>query len=128
MKLAIYDFDGTLCDQETIPFLIEFYRKNKYSYKKLGQFYLRMIGLTFKYKLKVDSSLDKEKYRATAANTFMYLFEDKKKEDIIHFFSDSAAELVNYFNPIVVESLKEKRSKDIILWSVQVLIRCFSMK
>lgn len=111
MKLAIYDFDGTLCDQETIPFLIEFYRKNKYSYTKLGQFYFRMIGLTFKYKLKLDSSLDKEKYRATAATTFMYLFENKKKEDIVDFFSDSAAELVKYFNPKVVESISEKKEQ-----------------
>ena len=111
MKLAIYDFDGTLCNKETIPFLIEFYRKNRYSYTKLGQFYIKMIGLTALYKLKIDSSLDKEKYRETAANTFMYLFEDMKKEDIIKFFGDSASALVAYFNPEVVESIKDRKKQ-----------------
>jgi HAD superfamily hydrolase (TIGR01490 family) len=111
MKLAIYDFDGTLSNKETIPFLVEFYRKNNYSYTKLGKFYLKMIGLTVKYKLKVDSSLDKEKYRETATNTFMYLFEDMNKSEIVKFFSDSTAELVEYFNPKVVESIRYRKEQ-----------------
>lgn len=111
MKLAIYDFDGTLCDKETIPFLINYYRKNNYSKKKLMTFYTKMIGLTAKYKLKLDSSLDKEKYRATAATTFMYLFEDMRKKDIVTFFRDSASEIVEYFNPKVVESIKNRKKE-----------------
>ena len=70
-----------------------------------------MIGLTVKYKLKVDSSLDKEKYRETAANAFMYLFENMKKDDIVNFFAESASELVPFFNPMVVESIRQRREE-----------------
>ncbi len=35
MKLAIYDFDGTLFDEETLPFIAKYYGKNKYSKIKL---------------------------------------------------------------------------------------------
>jgi|LGOV01.1.fsa_nt_gb phosphoserine phosphatase len=60
MKLAVYDFDGTLCKIETLPFIFRFYRKNNYSKIKFIQCYMKMIGLTLKYKLKLDPSLDKE--------------------------------------------------------------------
>jgi HAD superfamily hydrolase (TIGR01490 family) len=111
MKLAIYDFDGTLCEKETLPFIFKFYRKNNYSKIKSAQFYIRIIGLTLKYKLKLDSSLDKEKYREIAATIFMYLFEDMKKDDIVKFFCDCASEIVEYFNLKVVESIKIRKEQ-----------------
>lgn len=112
MKLAIYDFDGTLCEEETIPFLIAFYRKNNYSYRKLGKFYLKMLGATAKYISRIDASFDKEKYRETAAKNFMILFEEMKKEEIISFFAASASELAKSFNPMVVASIEERKADD----------------
>lgn len=111
MKLAIYDFDGTLCENETLPFIFEFYKKNNCSHIKLIQFYIRVIGLTLKYKLKLDSKLDKEKYRAKVATIFMYLFEDMKKDDILKFFCECTAEIVKYFNSKVIESMKSRKKQ-----------------
>ena len=109
MKLAIYDFDGTLYEKETLPFIIKYYGKKNYSKIKLIQFYIRIIGLTLKYKLKLDESLDKEKYRATSSKIFMHLFENMKKEQINKFFCDCVIEMIKHFNPEVVKSINNKK-------------------
>ncbi|MDN6626607.1 MAG: HAD-IB family phosphatase, partial [Pisciglobus halotolerans] len=41
----------------------------------------------------------------------MYLFEDMKKRDIVTFFRDSASEINEYFNPKVVESIKNRKKE-----------------
>lgn len=110
MKLAIYDFDGTLFERETLPYIVKYYGSNKYSKVKLLTFYCRVITLTIKYKLKLDKSLDKEKYRATASKIFMYLFEDMKKEEIRDFFSACAHTTVAHFNQSVVQSISNRKA------------------
>lgn len=111
MKLAIYDFDGTIFEKETLPFIVKYYASNKYSKIKLVQFYAKLLKLTAIYKLKLNPSLDKEKYRATAANIFMYLFEGMTKDELIQFFRDCSAEIKKHFNVKVLESIQEKKSE-----------------
>ncbi len=111
MKLAIYDFDGTLFDEETLPFIVKYYGKNKYSKSKLIKFYAKIVILTLKYKLKIDRTLDKEKYRAAAANIFMILFEGTKKEGVVDFFSDCTKEIVKHLNGDIVTSVEEKKAE-----------------
>lgn len=39
MKLAIYDFDGTLFQNETLPFILKYWQKNKYKKRILIKTY-----------------------------------------------------------------------------------------
>ena len=112
MKIAIFDFDGTLFQKETLPFIVKYYSNNKYSKGKLIKFYIRVIALTIKYKLKLDLTLDKEKYRSIAAKIFMYLFEDMDKGEIIKFFSDCTTEIIKHFNPAVLDSIKDRKAEN----------------
>lgn len=60
MKLAIFDFDGTLFTKQTIPFFIEQWHKLNYSKSKLFIIKNRIIFLFIKYKLRL---LPKEKLK-----------------------------------------------------------------
>ncbi len=110
MKLAIYDFDGTLFERETLPFIVKYYQKNGYSKRKLAKFYIHITRLLAVYKLKLDPTMDKEKFRAKAAMVFMYLFEEFSKEDLKTFFRHCTTEIVKDFNPGVLADMKEKKA------------------
>jgi HAD superfamily phosphoserine phosphatase-like hydrolase len=110
MKLAIYDFDGTIFEKETLPFIVKYYGANKYSKVKLARFYARILALVGKYKLKLDPNLDKEAFRSQAAKLFMILFEGMTKDQIIDFFAACTTEIVNHFNQDVIDSLHEKKA------------------
>lgn len=111
MKLAIYDFDGTIFNNETIPFLVKYYSKHNYSKLKLIKFYAKIIKLLITYKLKLNPTIDKEKFRSSAATIFMVLFEDMNEDAIHDFFSKCGKDVVQYFNPKVVESIHSKKSQ-----------------
>jgi HAD superfamily phosphoserine phosphatase-like hydrolase len=111
MKLAIYDFDGTIFEKETPPFIVKHWAANGYSKIKLVKFYALIIKLIATYKLKLDPSMDKENFRATAAKLFMLLFQGMTKKEITQFFSDCTTEVVNHFNAAVIESIYEKKAE-----------------
>lgn len=111
MKLAVFDFDGTLFDEETLPFLVKYYGRKGYSKRRFGKFWLNIIGLTAKYKLKLEPKMDKEQYRAKASTIFMLLFEGMTKEEIIDFFKAAASDMTQHFNGSVVAAVKAKKAE-----------------
>jgi len=111
MKLAIYDFDGTIFEKETLPFIVKYYGKKRYSTFRLIRFYLQVIRLLAVYKLRLDPRMDKERFRAEASVQFMHLFDDMTKEEIVIFFRDCTTELIQHFNPKVVESIQERKAE-----------------
>lgn len=111
MKLAIYDFDGTIFEKETLPFIVKYWGANGYSKIRLLKFYALALKLVATYKLKLDPSMDKENFRARAAKLFMILFEGMTKKEIAQFFCDCTSEIVNHFNQEVIQSIKEKKSQ-----------------
>lgn len=111
MKLAIYDFDGTIFEKETLPFIVNYYGKNHYSTFRLIRFYLQIVGLLAVYKLHLDPNMDKETFRAKASLQFMHLFDDMTKDEIILFFRNCTTELIQHFNPKVVESIQERKAE-----------------
>lgn len=51
MKLAIFDFDGTLFPHETLPFLLKQWKIQKYSRARLYCVYMVIGGMYIWYKL-----------------------------------------------------------------------------
>ena len=111
MKLAIYDFDGTIFEKETLPFIVKYWAANGYSKIRLVKFYALALKLVASYKLKLDPSMDKEKFRARAAKLFMILFEGMTKKEIAQFFGDCTSEIINHFNERVIESIHQKKAQ-----------------
>jgi len=111
MKLAIYDFDGTIFEKETLPFIVKYWSANGYSKVRLIKFYALALKLLATYKLKLDPAMDKEKFRATAAKLFMILFEGMTKKEIAQFFGDCTSEIINHFNERVIENIHQKKAE-----------------
>jgi len=85
MKLAIFDFDGTLFPKDTLPFLLRQWKKKKYSNRKYIKTYVSEIFLYFKYKLGMGSNLSREQIRSLAIQRFNRIFEGMSKQEVWDF-------------------------------------------
>ncbi|MBI9015405.1 MAG: HAD family phosphatase [Clostridiales bacterium] len=109
MKLAIYDFDGTLFQNETLPFILKYWGKNNYNKGILIKTYCRILGLFLAYK--VSQSMDREIFRAKASIIFIKLFENMTKEELIHFFSICSSSVQDHFNLQILQNMKQRKEE-----------------
>lgn len=106
MKLAIFDFDGTLLMKDTLPTLgREWLRQNKslFTYIKI---YAAIIPFLIFYKLKIMS---RETMKKAAMDRFDKLFTNMGKEDIEDFFQKAYPYVRQHFNPQVIEEIKKAK-------------------
>ena len=109
MKLAVFDFDGTLFPKETLPFLLVQWRKLNYSKLKLAEVYSRTIGLYIIYKIGICSALSKERFRIIAVKEFNRIFKGMTKEEINHFFLDASSCIQELLKESVVNEIKKAK-------------------
>lgn len=110
MKLAIFDFDGTLFTKETLPYLLKFWGQAGYSRKKQIITFTKIIGLLVIYKLKLIKGMDKERFRGSASQIFLEMFKGLNKDELGHFFRKCSSEMKNDFNYVVVSLLKKAKN------------------
>lgn len=110
MKLAIFDFDGTLFPKETIPFLLFQWRKLNYSKLKLAEVYFRTLGVYIIYRTGLYSNISKEKFRITAVKEFNRLFRDMNKEEINQFFLDASKSINELLKISIIEEIERAKN------------------
>jgi len=103
MKVAIFDFDGTLFPLETIPFLISQYRKQGYGTLKVIKLYMGIMPLLVKYK--VFKSIDKEMFRESAVYEFLKLFHFMSEIEVKGFFDKNIDFMFNSLTKEVVDEV-----------------------
>lgn len=111
MKIAIFDFDGTLFNNETIPFLTKQWLRLGYSKTKWTRVFMRLVGLLIKYKSKVDKNLNKEKFRGIATEIFLSIFDGMDKEQIEEFFEKCTPEIMIHLNTDVISEFKKRKEE-----------------
>jgi len=108
MKLAIFDFDGTLFPKDTLTFLLKQWYRLKYPKLKLYKAILPLIPAFLKYKLDKNISKDeKEEMRVQAILGFNRLMTGMTKEEIDKFFYLSSAAINTQLNPVVLERVEQ---------------------
>lgn len=107
MKLAIFDFDGTLVPKDTLPLLLAQWKKNKYSRTKYYKAYFSMILLYIQYKTGISLKLSRNEMKLLAVKKFNRLFEGMSEEEVRRFFLVCSEELYDLFNQKVVAEIKE---------------------
>jgi HAD superfamily phosphoserine phosphatase-like hydrolase len=111
LKLAIVDYDGTLFQKETIPFLIKIAKKGRVPkkdyYKALVHIYLVVI----RYKSGLDKSFDKERFHREAAKAFLKIFNNCSNNEIERFFSNALIEAKDLFNKNILKEIDQLKSK-----------------
>ncbi len=110
MKLAIFDFDGTLFLQDTLPYLLKLWRKFGYSKARLARVYASLGTLYILYKVGVHDAHRREKGAKTVMRKFTRIFADMSKEQVERFFDLCAEVIIKDLNKnVVLEIAKAKK-------------------
>jgi len=105
MKIAIFDFNGTIFSRETMPFILSQWYKQKYSQYKLLKVYIPLIPLYLKYKMGLSLNLSKEEMEVKAVRKVSKIFKGMSKNEIDIFFSKAASSASKYFNEKVITEI-----------------------
>lgn len=87
MRLAIFDYNGTIFPRETLKFLLNEWRRMGYSRLQYYRIYLSVIPLYLRYKLGFNLSLTKEEMERMAVDKFSRIFRGMEEGEIIEFFT-----------------------------------------
>ena len=110
MKLAIFDFDGTLFRKDTLPFLLFQWRKLKYSRAKYFKTYFSLIFLYIMYKSGMKSKYSREQMKLIAVEKFNDIFAGMTQQEVTDYFLNCSKEIAGLLNESVVSEVKKVRS------------------
>ena len=123
MKIAVFDFDGTLFGDETVPFLAKQWYKRGYSKIIWTKAFLKMMLIVLKYKTKIDKTYDKEAFRGQATMVFLQLFDGMTKDEIQDFFDKCKNDVLDLLNQDVLNEYNKKKEEG---YYTILLSGCFS--
>lgn len=122
MKVALFDFDGTLFPHETIPFLIKQFPKLGYPRRKQWWMMARLVPDLLKYKL--SKNPDKEAFRHQAVYRFLSMFEGMTQEAVDGFFVANVPTVLSLLDPELVAEVVKCHSEG---YHTVLLSGCFDM-
>lgn len=106
MKLAIFDFDGTLLTEDTLPSLGREWLRQKRSRTKYFIVLLCCIPILIRYKLKLIS---REKFKNLAFDKFNRIYQGMSLAEINNFFQNAYPNLKTIFNSTVLNEIETAR-------------------
>ena len=109
VKLAVFDFDGTLFPQDTLPFLLRQWHTQGRSFKKLIKAYASVGVLYVRYKMGARG-LSREMMRRTALQRVTRIFEGMSEAEVSEFFRQNAELIVPLLRESVLDELKKAKS------------------
>ena len=107
MKLAIFDFDGTMFDKQSIPYLLSCYKKMKYSKSRYYKFLIKVGCIALKYKSPLSKGYTRDIFRKDAALYFVKMFNGKHPDELKNFFKECTPLILEDLNPVVLNELKK---------------------
>lgn len=123
MKLAIFDFDGTLVNEETLPFMVRAWGSLGYSKKKQYNVIYRILLDFIVYKSPFHRSFDKKKFRDKAMHIFLDIFKDMPRSEINLFFKECFNCMEDSFNNQVIQEVEMAKS---LGYETVLLSGCYS--
>lgn len=106
MKLAIFDFDGTLLQKDTLPCLSKEWLRQGRSRLRCYSIWATVLPVLLAYKLKLIS---RENMKGLAFKHFNRLYTGMSRSEIEEFFRQSYPYLKTHFNPAVLEEIESAR-------------------
>lgn len=111
MKLAIFDFDGTLFPKDTIPFLLSKWKNLKCSRFTYYKTYLSLIPLFLQYKLEILTKLSREQMKLLVVRKFNSIFIGMTEQELEEYFLVCSKEIEGLLNQSVVREVKKARAE-----------------
>lgn len=112
MKLAIFDFDGTLFPQQTIPFFMSYYMKEHYPKGPYIKYQMKILSKMMKYKNPLIKNYGKEQFRREAALRFIQVFDGMDQAILDKFLLDVANKVINNLSETVVREISKCKAED----------------
>ena len=119
MKLAVFDFDGSLSPQDTLPFLLKQWKKFGYSRMRRYRVYASVCGLYLRYKLGKGS---REDIRKEGMRRFSRIFSGMGKKEFREFLQRSS---VNILPELSAEILREVKKAKAAGYHTVLLSGCY---
>src|SRR5690625_275739 len=110
MRVAIFDFDGTLYKKETFQLLMDHLKNHPTYHKNYNRFFLSLLPIYISYKLKL---YPESKMKERSMQLYISAFGDITKEDLTSFFNEIAERMKNDFNHHVLSRLKQHVQDDV---------------
>ncbi len=111
MKLAVFDFDGTLFPKDTLPFLFSHWKNLKCTRFTYYKTFLSLIPLSLKYKLQIITKLSKQEIKLMAVRKSNRLFIGMTEQEVIAYFSNCVQEIKGLLNEPVVREIERAHSE-----------------
>ncbi|GAB3800427.1 HAD family hydrolase [Virgibacillus kimchii] len=102
MRVAIFDFDGTLYKKETFPVLMNHLKKHPLYSNRYRRFFRTILPPYIGYKLKV---YPENKMRERSMQIYLSSLNGLSTEEVYGFFSELADKMKEDYNQQVVEQL-----------------------
>src|SRR5699024_3148516 len=104
MKIAIFDFDGTLYKEETFTLLMSHMKKHPQYGSRYKRFYRSLVIPYFSYKIKL---YPEEKMKANLMHKYLKAFKGLSKEELHAYFAEVAHEMETDMNQSVISRMRE---------------------
>lgn len=110
MRVALFDFDGTLYPGQTFDVMLRFLKEHpKYNthYRKFMSRF-RMIYIAYKLKL-----VSKDNMRASAMQQYIYTFKENTRAEVLSYFKELASEIKKDLYVPLTDKAKRFKSEGI---------------
>lgn len=104
MRIAIFDFDGTLYKKETFRLMMKHMKEHPIYRKQYKRFFLSMLPIYISYKLRL---YPEGKMKERLMQLYISSFDEVAKQDLRTFFDEVAESMEDDFNQQVVSRLEE---------------------
>jgi len=111
MKLAIFDFDGTLLRVDTLPYMLRLWGEFGYSKMRKWRTYFSIIGLYMRYKLGLNGRMTREQMKKTALQKFTKLFAGMTRAQVEIYFEQCTDKIMAQINKNVAAEVGKVKAQ-----------------
>ncbi|MFX3674873.1 MAG: HAD family hydrolase [Paenisporosarcina sp.] len=104
MRVAIFDFDGTLYPQETFTLMMNYLKKHPVHSAKYKSFYRSIMKPYLAYKMKM---YPENKMKEKSMQIYLNAFKGIKQQELENYFKDMSEGMQNELNVTVVDRLQK---------------------
>lgn len=104
MKLAIFDFDGTLLTRDTLPSLGSEWIRQGRSFLKYALVWISVIPVLVSYKMK---RISREAMKEQAFKSFNRIYRHMTRQEVVTFFRLAYPFLKKNFNPTILAEIRQ---------------------
>lgn len=110
MKVAIFDFDGTVYKKQTFSVLMKQLQLHPVYHPHYNKFYMSILPIYIAYKLKLCPEM---KMRSFMMKKYLDVFKGLSEEEIIAYYTEISQDMKEDFNEEVIARMLEHKKNNV---------------